>query len=200
MGIASIERGRLCAGRGRDSCLPQKPLARLFHGVQARVPFFSFSRPGPAGRRAGVRALTLLLCCATLAGFGALCKRRPEVPQALRDRYQADADRFCNAIVDCVKEDTARRLAAEPERRDMVLGRMSVDLCRENQYLLIGSLSADPLGPQPAGMPAGMDEMYAAYSRCSAAVAGAPNCAERRTAYQAHPDCARIRNYEPPES
>ncbi len=142
--------------------------------------------------------ILLSLFALTLAPAG--CKRRPNVPEAVKLRYYQHADRLCRAVVECIKADTARRLAAEPERRDMVLGRMTRDLCREEQYRLIGVPSTSP-DLSNARAPFGPEEarLYEAYGRCADAVsAQADNCDGVRRAYEEDGNCVEVREYTPP--
>ncbi|MCR9142262.1 MAG: hypothetical protein NXI24_08415 [bacterium] len=150
---------------------------------------------GDRRRRAQIRLLLgLAVCCALATGFAA-CKKKPEpVPLEVMQRYQAQADRLCRAVVKCIKEDTARRLADQPQRRDMVLARMGQDLCVKNQYQLIGSLSTEPLGAKPADYD---DQLYERYGRCVAAIEAAQDCETRRERYFQHPECAGLRSEEP---
>ena len=138
------------------------------------------------------KSVSALLILFTLMAF-ACSKNKPEVPEEILARYQKDAGILCEAIVDCMKEDTAKRLAADPVRRDLVLSRMDRDLCRQGQYRQIGDLSSDPDGEGFAFNP----EHYEMYSRCSAAVAGAPTCQERLAAHKTNPDCLRLQQMVP---
>lgn len=131
-----------------------------------------------------------------LAGSTAIaCKRRSEVPPDIAIRYQQDASRLCNAIVDCLKEEVSESLRQQPERRALVLSRMTRDLCREQQYARIGQASA-AAGPQSPEFDA---SVYRAYSGCSQAIAAAEPCAERRRLYREHADCALLRLYRSSE-
>lgn len=114
-------------------------------------------------------------------------------PEVMR-HYQEQADRLCKAVVDCIKADTADRLADQPEQRDMVLGRMSQDLCIENQYQVIGNLSTEPLGSAPVDY---NEEQYRRYDRCVAVVTEAADCETRRDRYMNHPDCRGLRDSAP---
>ncbi len=88
-----------------------------------------------------------------------------------------------------MKADVARTLADKPERRDMVIRRMTRDLCVKNQYSLIGSLSVDPGRKEPVYKP----EVYKDYSECSRAVAEAKTCDDRKNVRNNHEACRRIR-------
>lgn len=121
--------------------------------------------------------------------FTGACKEKPNLAPALRARYDADAARLCSAIVDCLKADVNERLKNEPERRDMLLGRMTRDLCKEEQFSLIGAASVN-VG---AAAPLDDEAIYQSYSACSAAVASANDCQARRDAYRNNPDCARLK-------
>ena len=105
-------------------------------------------------------------------------------------QYREQANALCRAVLECIKADVAERLADTPQRRDMVLARMSQDLCLEEQMLLIGSLSTAPLGPTPADY---SPELYERYGRCSQAVTATPDCATRRRVYFENPDCSGLR-------
>jgi hypothetical protein len=121
--------------------------------------------------------------------FFASCSRK-EPSAEIISRYQADADLFCQAIVDCMKEEVIQKLHASPERRDMVLSRMTRDFCKKGQYQLIGQLSTDP----SPGQPSGSLELYQNYHDCAAAVAGAKDCAKRREIHQTHSACMKIKS------
>lgn len=118
-----------------------------------------------------------------------LCTRTSAPPEEVIVRYKADADRFCAAIVDCMKEDVRKRMAHEPERRDMILRRMDRDLCVKGQHVLIGQSSVDLTTKKPAYNP----EHYKVYSHCADAVARAKDCAERMRLYQDLPECRTVR-------
>lgn len=120
------------------------------------------------------------------------CKHKASISPELRQRYDLDAARLCNAIVDCLKEDVARRLADQPERRDVTLSRMTRDLCKERQFALIGQVS---VAPGPAALRTDQ-EIYESYGRCSASVAAAADCNERRRLYRQDPDCVRMKLVE----
>ncbi len=140
------------------------------------------------------RGAVLLLVALALAG-GGLCKKKPRKPPAfVFQQYQAVAGQLCDAVVDCIKADTAKRLADQPIQRDMVLGRMTRDLCVEQQYQLIGQLSTDPLGGGQVDFDPERDgPLYEQYERCVKAVTTAGDCAARRTAYFEAPDCRGLR-------
>lgn len=121
--------------------------------------------------------------------FTGACKEKPNLAPALRARYDADAARLCTAIVDCLKADVSERLKNQPERRDMLLGRMTRDLCKEEQFSLIGAASVN-VGP---ATPLDDEAIYQSYSACSAAVASASDCRARQDAYRNFPDCARLK-------
>lgn len=122
------------------------------------------------------------------AVFFASCSRKDPPPEMIA-RYQADADLFCQAIVDCMKEEVRLKLQASPERRDMVLARMTRDFCKKGQYHLIGQLSTDTAPGQPA-----RPDLYESYHECAAAVAGAKDCVKRREIHQTHAACMKIRS------
>ncbi len=137
--------------------------------------------------RTPVFLFTLLL----IPGAIARCKQEPKAPPPeILARYQADADRYCRAIVDCIKEDVAARLRGEPERREMVLKRMSQDLCLKGQYQLLGKLSVDP-APGP-GRPYNPD-VYVTYGQCARAVVEQKDCERRRATHKQFPACQRLR-------
>ena len=121
--------------------------------------------------------------------FFASCSRKDASPEIIA-RYQADADLFCQAIVDCMKEEVRQKLEASPERRDMVLSRMTRDFCKKGQYQLIGQLSTDPTGGQPSNQA----DLYNSYHECALAVAGAKDCAKRREIHQTHSACMKIKS------
>ncbi|MEQ9366109.1 MAG: hypothetical protein RIF32_17835 [Leptospirales bacterium] len=157
-------------------------------------PTRGFTAPRP---RHAIRTVAILAIggCALLGTNLAACKKKPEPPPlAVMQKYQAQADRLCHAVVECIKEDTAKRLADQPRRRDMVLARMGQDLCVENQYQLIGNLSTEALGPRPADYD---EALYQRYGRCVAAVEAADDCESRREQYFNHPECRGLRDAEP---
>ena len=123
--------------------------------------------------------------------LGLFCQKAAAPSAAILARYQEDAARLCLAVVDCVKEDVGRQMAAHPERRDMVLARMDRELCVKNQYRLIGDLSVWP-GLAGAGV-SNPDELYALYSQCSLAVSRAPHCALRKRLHREEDSCRRLR-------
>lgn len=150
------------------------------------------------GPRSGRSRLSFRICASLLLliSVGSVaCKKKPVPPTAeVIQQYQAQADRLCRAVVDCIKADTAKRLAGQPQHRDMVLSRMGQDLCLKNQYQLIGSLSTEPLGPGPAQSDS---ELYERYGRCVTAVESATDCETRRERYFTHPDCRGLRDQNP---
>lgn len=123
------------------------------------------------------------------AAISASCSRK-EPSQEIIARYQADADLFCQAIVDCMKEEVRQKLNTVPERRDMVLSRMTRDFCKKGQYQLIGRLSSNPAG----GTPSTDTGLYESYHECARAVADAKDCAKRREIHQTHSACMKIKN------
>lgn len=162
-------------------------MARAGQGNCAGSIPLAISRPSakPAIMRVWLVSFTLL---AWLVGG---CARKPELPKEVRERYQKDAARLCHAIVDCIKEDVSRQLAKAPERRDMVLGRMTREHCVENQYRLIGDLS---VGMQPGKIKIEFDpKLYELYSQCSQTVAGATTCHERKRLHREAPSCVQLR-------
>jgi hypothetical protein len=139
------------------------------------------------------RILWIHLLLTAVIATAPFCKKETAPPPEIVKKYQADADRFCGAIVECMKEDVRTRMKDRPERRDMVLKRMDRDLCIKGQYALIGRLSVDPY-PEPARTD---PESYATYSECADAVAAAPDCDIRRERYNTHPACVKIRGIIP---
>ena len=119
------------------------------------------------------------------------CNRREKPSPEIVARYHKDADRFCRAIVDCIKADISRRLADKPERRDMILRRMTRDLCIKGQYRLIGDISVDPLPDRKRPLPG--EEVYRMYSECSRAVAEADNCEDRKRIHKTNEACQKLR-------
>ncbi len=119
----------------------------------------------------------------------AACSRPVVPPESVVAAYKADADRFCAAIVDCMKEDIKKRMAAEPERRDMIIRRMDRDLCVKGQHALIGQSSVDLTTKKPVFQP----EHYKTYAECAGAVAGAKECTERMRIYRELPACRTVR-------
>lgn len=123
--------------------------------------------------------------------FLLFCSKPRSVPQEVLAKYSADTDRFCAAMVDCIKEETEKHFQGSPERREMVLRRMSRDLCVKGQQSIIGRLSVDPLSKTVVPFnPA----LYQAYSSCAAAVSEAKTCPDRLRVHRENPDCLKIRN------
>lgn len=130
--------------------------------------------------------LSLVLC-------GSSCNRKPtQPPPEIQARYAADAEAYCRAVVDCIKEDVSARLADRPERRDLIVDRMDLDLCREGQLQLLGKLSVDPDGQERDFVP----EHYETYGACARAVTAAATCPERRAAHKTDPACVRLREIQ----
>lgn len=117
------------------------------------------------------------------------CQKSDPVTPAVIEKYQADADLFCNAIVDCMKDEVREKMKATPERRDLVLSRMTRDNCRKGQYSLIGRLSTD-VAARGAADEAGI---YREYAECAHAVAEAKDCTQRKQLQKEHPACAKMK-------
>ena len=133
---------------------------------------------------------TLLAGALTLLPY---CNQKPaEAPPQVLARYAADADAFCKAIVECIKEDVAARMDDRPERRDMILDRMDRDLCIDGQKKLLGKLSVDPAGKDAGYIAA----QYEAYGACTKAVVAAENCEDRRTTHKTDPACVKLREFQ----
>ena len=130
-----------------------------------------------------------LLLAGVLTGPGCAKEKRPS-PEIIA-RYEQDADRLCRAIVGCIKADISARLAGHPERRDLILKRMSRDLCIKGQYRLIGQLSVTPMPDRNRPRPG--PELYRLYAECSRAVARESNCSRRKEIHKNHPACKQIR-------
>ena len=126
-----------------------------------------------------IRGTSLLLagCIMFLAG----CVEKPD--PSIEARYQATADRFCNAIVECLKEDMAQKMKDQPQKRDLFLQRMDRDLCLSGQYQKI------------AGLQELMDEgtILDRYTRCSDTLEASEDCIARLDALKSNPDCKSIR-------
>jgi len=124
--------------------------------------------------------------------FGLLfCSKPADPPPGVILKYQKDAHRYCNAIVNCIKKDISDRLKSKPERRDMILSRMKRDLCIKNQYRLIGKLSVNP-DPKKNTLPYD-PALYKLYSECSLAVSSAADCTKRKEVHKTHPSCKKLR-------
>lgn len=136
-----------------------------------------------------MRNAWLFLPLVVLVPLSAFCSRTSTPPESVITAYKADADRFCSAIVDCMKDDVKKRMAAEPERRDMIIKRMDRDLCIKGQYALIGQSSVELTVKKPAFQP----EHYKTYSECANAVASAKECTERMKIYRELPACRTVR-------
>lgn len=136
------------------------------------------------------RILKLHLILPVLLLFpGVSCteKRAPD-PEIVK-QYQKNADLFCNAIVDCIKQDVEEHLKSDPVRKNHILDVMNRDLCKKEQYRLIGDLSVNP-GKAHVRTDA---EIYQHYERCAGAVASAGDCSARREINKTNPDCQILR-------
>lgn len=146
----------------------------------------SLHQPGFAG---------LLLVLSLLASFTG-CKKPSEPPQEIQARYFTQATIFCQTMVRCMQEDMRKRLADAPQRRDLVLSRMNKEVCHKTQIKamsqlhLLGSLEADPRGPQIVAYDA---ELYRAYGNCTQVLSSATDCNAVHAAYNNHPDCRKVR-------
>jgi len=118
------------------------------------------------------------------------CQKSDPVTPEIIKQYQKDADAFCNAMVDCMKEEVKQKMSGSPERRDMMLGRMTREFCRKEQYSQIGRLSADPSNGQFLDR----RDLYEAYHQCSEAVQQAANCMARREIHRTNAACVKIRS------
>ncbi|MCE9596718.1 MAG: hypothetical protein K8S54_01995 [Spirochaetia bacterium] len=134
--------------------------------------------------------LLVILLVIFSALFLANCQKSDPVTPEIIQAYQKDADGFCNAMVDCMKEEVKAKMKASPERRDMVVNRMSREFCRKGQYQLIGKLSTDP----SAGQALDRHDLYKAYHECSDAVQQASDCEARRSVHKSNPACMKIRS------
>lgn len=125
-------------------------------------------------------SLKLLLASLVLLPFSH-CVEAPD--PALEARYQETAHRFCNAVVECLKEDLEQRLQAEPRKRDLFLQRMDQDLCRQGQYEKI------------QGLQDRMKEgtILERYSDCSRRLEETKDCSERLAFLKSDPNCKSIR-------
>ena len=148
---------------------------------------FNFS-----GKRNIVGALVLaaLLVLTEFFSFG--CSRNRKPPWELEHKYFLNVAQLCNAITDCIKKDIALRMKERPERRKLILRRMSRDLCRKNQFRLIGNLSVDPRAGKYS--PARTNKLYGIYEQCARAVAQEKDCAKRKQMHLNHPACRRLRS------
>lgn len=126
-----------------------------------------------------------------LTSAGLFCQKPAAPARSTIEQYQAAAERLCLAMVDCVKQDVGRQMAAHPERRDMVLARMDRELCVKNQYRLIGDISVWP--GLPRGGIANAEALYRLYSSCSEAVSGVSDCAARKRLHREEDSCRRLR-------
>tara|TARA_B100001778_G_C18502209_1_gene590203 strand:- start:246 stop:665 length:420 start_codon:yes stop_codon:yes gene_type:complete len=130
--------------------------------------------------QSGFRPLILTLA-ASLTTLS-YCVEKPD--PSVKDRYQETADRFCNAVVECLKEDLAERMDKEPQKRDLFLSRMDRDLCLEGQYQKISGLLNH------------MEEnsILDRYQRCSEALEAKEDCSQRIQELKSNPDCKSIRS------
>jgi len=120
-------------------------------------------------------------------------KKRPET--LLTDQYYADAKIFCDAIVECMKKDIEDKLKEHPERKEMVIRRMTRDLCLKGQIQLIGNLSVEVI-PENKNF---LDQkiLYEEYHKCAKAVSEAPTCDYKKSIHKSHPSCIKIRSLYP---
>ncbi len=120
-----------------------------------------------------------------------MCSRKsPDPDPAIVETYQKNADLFCTAIVECLKDDVKNRMKGNPDFRDQIIGRMDRDLCHKGQYSLIGKLS---VFQNPQGNAETAKEVYNTYERCAKAVSEAPDCEDRLRIHRENPDCQSIR-------
>ena len=122
--------------------------------------------------------------------FLPFCKEEPEnPPKEVIKAYQQNAHNFCKAIVKCLKQDAEKRLKDHPERAALVTERMDIDLCRKNQYSLIGQHSVSI----NQGKPELNQEYYHSYENCSRQISSAKDCREKMEIYKSLPDCKKIK-------
>ena len=120
-------------------------------------------------------------------------KKRPEAQ--FTEQYYADAKIFCDAIVECMKKDIGDRLKDHPERKEMVMNRMTRDLCLKGQTHLIGELSVE-VTPVKNNL-SDKKNLYEEYHKCAKAVYEAPSCDDKKSAHKSHPSCIKIRSLYP---
>ena len=118
------------------------------------------------------------------------CKEKEEYPsEEILLKYQENADRFCRSVVECFKKDAEKRLEEFPERSRLITSKMDMDLCRQNQYKLIGETSVSIHKTHPSSDP----EHYRIYENCSLAVSSEKDCESRLKIYRTNSDCKRIK-------
>lgn len=140
-------------------------------------------------RNAALSPLFFLILGLSVGFIAPSCKRKLLLDKEIQTRYNADANAYCNAVVNCLKQEISEKLADEPERRDMVLARMKRDLCVEKQFHLIGDLTTEPYKGKPV-----LDEkLYNTYSLCTKAIVNAPNCIEMKRIHQEEENCKALR-------
>ena len=137
------------------------------------------------------RSALILLMLILLGVAASSCKKKEKLPTAVSEEYQKAAHNLCNAIVDCIKADLAKRMKEHPARRDLLLKQMDRDLCLKRQYHMIGELSVDPL-PE-ASEASHQIENYQHYQACSQAVVAAGSCIERMETHRTFPSCQKLR-------
>ena len=137
-----------------------------------------------------IRFFGILLFFSLFVSANTSCKKKNEYPsQEIVQAYQKNAQIFCTAVVECFKEDARIRLREQPERARLITSKMDMDLCRENQYFLIGQTSV-VIKPTP---PSTDEGLYKSYENCALAVASGKDCKSRFSTYKTHPDCMRIK-------
>ena len=124
------------------------------------------------------------------AAFLLNCKEKTELPpKEIIEQYQKNAHIFCNAVVECFKEDALLRLKNHPERAKLIAEKMDMELCFENQYNLIGQSSAQIYLNKPSLNL----EYYKSYENCALKVSSKQNCTERFDTYKNDSDCKTIK-------
>ncbi|MCB1140324.1 MAG: hypothetical protein KDK23_16320 [Leptospiraceae bacterium] len=121
-----------------------------------------------------------IIAAISLSLFFFACAEQPD--PALEKKYQETADQFCQAIVECLKEDLSEKLKDQPRKRDLFLQRMDQDLCRKGQY------------QKARGLQEQMDEgtILERYRSCTDALKASESCKSRLSLLKENPDCRSI--------
>lgn len=114
---------------------------------------------------------------------------KPEVDRNIAAAYQNNAKLLCEAVTECLVKEVEQRMSDEPQRRDLITGRMDRDLCIENQFRLIGQRSTEIV----PGNPATQKKLYDTFERCAEAVAAETSCESRKEVYKKNESCKAIR-------
>ena len=131
-----------------------------------------------ASHRSGRR---IVLVASFLILASAYC--RPTPNESLRNQYQDVANKFCTAMVDCMKEEISQRLATQPQKRDFLIRRLDQDYCIEGQFEIIQGLESRN---EP-------EQIMKNYQSCAEAVTQSESCQQRRAVLASDESCKKMR-------